>query len=716
MRPSIKKISLTIAMAMLMTAGSYRLASAHLVNGDCHSYDEQCTGQNACTVWIEDDSATRRGTLNYAVNSATSEEVEKCQCLISFVSQMEGAVIPLDEPLTIGAGTCTDMPDGDITERAVWVSGKHPSDGSSLGIVIDAVALTRERAGENYKCAIEIPEGLESHPIVQHLTIEVANKEQGICQNGVNIYDDPATHPDCEGQEATECEFKGTLIVEKDRDRDGILDTEDKCVEGITPDMQTSVCSTLNFKKFCTTEREKSGKCLSSDDNGLFEACRTENRDIQDLDKDGRGNGCDSDIDGDGVADNDEIRQGSSPVKYDTDGDQYCDGEGDVCCQGTEEQCLGGKGGKIGLCQPFKTKGKTVYRLCRGGDVECPRNDEIYPDAEVTHTNCVVDPIVIEGEGSGTVEVVHTVAVPVYDPDLDNDGICDLLQDVTSGNTLDPNYPDEGCLGRSDCGNCSDYFNEADNCTVVSNGPNTEGLTEVNWQKDSDRDGIGDSCDLEFSESTTDSDGDTIPDEIERNIFGTDPLAQDTDADGCDDNLEIDEPYYQNGAGPLDPDLDGDGFCDCGNAISGVCTANDNCLLVANETQIDTDGDGLGDACDGDFDGDSIDDARDNCVNAFNTDQIDSDTDGIGDECDPLPNGSEGSLSRTEDAFVGGGGCGCRIEGNNFDNRAAYHSLLLLLPLLIFRFALQRNKKVKRQFKNLATVYGRRRYFMCIKL
>ena len=72
------------------------------------------------------------------------------------------------------------------------------------------------------------------------------------------------------------------------------------------------------------------------------------------------------------------------------------------------------------------------------------------------------------------------------------------------------------------------------------------------------------------------------------------------------------------------PDRDGDGITD----------EADNCPLVPNPDQTDTDGGGSGDACDADDDGDGIDDQADNCPFDANADQADADDDGRGDVCD----------------------------------------------------------------------------------
>jgi hypothetical protein len=76
-----------------------------------------------------------------------------------------------------------------------------------------------------------------------------------------------------------------------------------------------------------------------------------------------------------------------------------------------------------------------------------------------------------------------------------------------------------------------------------------------------------------------------------------------------------------------DIDLDGDAY---------LGTA-DNCPFAANRDQTDSDGDGQGDACDGDitdYDKDTVVDSKDNCMTVGNPAQTDSDGDGEGDACE----------------------------------------------------------------------------------
>lgn len=130
----------------------------------------------------------------------------------------------------------------------------------------------------------------------------------------------------------------------------------------------------------------------------------------------------------------------------------------------------------------------------------------------------------------------------------------------------------------------------------------------------------------------------------------------------------------ENEEGVVIDDLSVSGFeDDDDDDDDGVLDVNDNCPLVANADQTDTDGDGLGDVCDPDDDNDGILDVDDNCPKVANPGQQDADGDGVGDVCDDdedndgVPNDLDNCPDTGQGIVVGLDGCPVfTLPANNF--------------------------------------------------
>jgi hypothetical protein len=250
-----------------------------------------------------------------------------------------------------------------------------------------------------------------------------------------------------------------------------------------------------------------------------------------------------TDLDDDGLSNEDEAALGTDPENADSD----ADGLGDFYEVGDP-------------FAPFDSDGDLIIDALDADD----DGDGILTIDEDTNQNG--DPSDDDADGDG---------LPNYlEPDSDDDGIDDAVDNcrlLANADQSDLNGNGLGDVCEANDSDADGWPDFEDNCAAVANP----------WQEDADGDGVGDACDnclITANPDQSDLDADGVGDGCDNCVLTSNADQSDMDLDGVGDVCD-------------DVDTDGDGYTD----------DIDNCPTVANPDQLDSDFDGIGDLCEVNF-------------------------------------------------------------------------------------------------------------------
>jgi hypothetical protein len=303
-------------------------------------------------------------------------------------------------------------------------------------------------------------------------------------------------------------------------------------------------------------------------------------------------------------------------------------------CNGSTDELIAAIECDLPVNQWGSCKGKAY---CNNGSIEnCQGTNASAdgPDGGISTCNGVDD----DCDGTtdeGFPDTDSDGSMDCVDPDIDGDGVANALDNCPNvWNTDQANNDDSDELPGQKKGDACD--DDDDNDTILDGLDNCP-FVKNPLQSDVDGDRIGDACDC-------DADKDGIPNTADLDMRGGKCPDPGLSKDNCPLVLNVDQ---------LDTDLDLQGdACDCDvdgdevfNGNPGCVTPEkpDNCRTIVNPLQTDTDLDLIGDACDCDIDNDKVLNNNpgcavlvtpDNCIYVPNADQADTNGNKIGDACD----------------------------------------------------------------------------------
>src|SRR4051794_3958715 len=444
-----------------------------------------------------------------------------------------------------------------------------------------------------------------------------------------------------------------------DTDHDGLGDNAD------TDDDGDGIPDTFDVFPLDVNEQAD----LDSDGVGdRSDDCRSiANPSQADLDHDGLGDPCDPDRDGDGYLNTSDAFPDNPAEHLDTDGDAIADGTDNCRTAGNPTQTDADRDGIGDICDTDRDGDGFDNTTDAFPDDPTQHADADRDGLADPLDNCpaVANATQADLDGDRTGDAC--------DSDRDGDGSANTSDAFPSDRTEWRDTDSDGTGDNADSDDGNDGVPDGvDNCPALANVAQSDldrdglgdacdtdldgdGFTTANdafpgdpaEHADTDHDGIGDNAD-------NDDDNDGTPDTLDAFPLNAGEQA-DNDHDGVGDRAD-NCPHIATSP-PAGPDADGAGDA-CDTDIDGDAVTNPLDAFPRDRTEsVDTDGDGTGDNADtdddndgtpdsfdalplnvneqGDLDRDGIGDRGDNCRAVANASQADLDRDGLGDACDP---------------------------------------------------------------------------------